>query len=207
MIGIIDCGLGNIGSIKNMLKKTGCENAEVIKEPEMLFRTDKIILPGVGAFDTGMRLLNYSGMRKGLDYLVKDRKIPILGICLGMQMFGVGSQEGKEEGLGYINMECYKFANETAENRILKIPHMGWDYVEIQGKSKLMNGLDSKQERYYFVHSYYVKCQNKEDVQMTCHYGVDFAAAVNHENIYGVQFHPEKSHKYGMKLLKNFLEL
>lgn len=202
MIAIIDYGLGNLGSIYNMLKKIGCEDVIYATTTEDVTRADKYILPGVGAFDTGMQMLNVSGMRNELDKQVLGNKKPILGICLGMQMLGRKSAEGTEEGLGYISFECKRF---DVEARGLKVPHMGWDYVEIKKDIPIVR--NPKEElRFYFVHSYYAKCEDDTDILMTCDYGLEFAAAVNKENIYGMQFHPEKSHGYGKWLLKNFVE-
>lgn len=206
MIGIINYGIGNIASIYNILKKIGCE-AIYINTVDDIKKADKLILPGVGAFDAGMKLLLESGLIQGLNESVLKRGTPILGICLGMQMLGVKSQEGQMKGLGYINMETVRINNTLPDGGRIKVPHMGWDYVKIVGESKILNGLEDMKERYYFVHSYHVVCDRPEDIQMTCRYGQNLAVAVNHKNIYGVQFHPEKSHKYGMRLLKNFYEI
>lgn len=202
MVGIIDYGVGNIGSIVNMLKKIGCVDVVLIGTADDLGAVDKYILPGVGSFDAGMELLIQSGMREELDLQVLHNKKPILGICLGMQMLGRKSDEGNIPGLGYIPFECLKF--DFGDNS-LKVPHMGWDYVEIAKSSQItVNPKDML--RFYFVHAYYAVCDNPEDILMKCHYGIDFAAAVNKNNVYGVQFHPEKSHGFGKWLLKNFVE-
>lgn len=160
-------------------------------------------MPGVGAFDTGMELLKRSGLIDSIDRHVLEKKKPILGICLGMQMLGLSSEEGKSQGLGYINFisKRFVFEKETA----LKIPHMGWDYVTIIKKNVPLVRNNIISPRYYFVHSYHAVCENHEDILMSCDYGYSFTAAVNHNNIYGVQFHPEKSHRYGMQLLSNFV--
>lgn len=200
MIGIMNYGVGNVGSIKNMLSKIGEKDAILLNNPDDISRVDKLILPGVGAFDQGMKLLNESGMRKALDEHVLEKNKPILGICLGMQMLGMASEEGTESGLGYINFKCSRF--QFNDNK-LKVPHMGWDYVEAEKESPLIHNLGEK-ARFYFVHSYYAACDKAEDVLLTCDYGWRFAAAVQHKNIYGTQFHPEKSHVFGMKLLENF---
>lgn len=202
MIAIIDYGIGNIGSIKNMLHKIGCRDVDFTSSPESLISADKIILPGVGSFDAGIEMLNKSGMREELDYQVKKNKKPLLGICLGMQMLGEKSDEGTLAGLGYIPFECKKF---VFSDRGIKVPHMGWDYVNIERCDPIINGI-SDQTRFYFVHSYYAKCKNEKNILLSCDYGIRFTAAVNHENIYGVQFHPEKSHGYGKQFLRNFIE-
>lgn len=202
MIAIIDYGLGNIGSIFNMLKKIGCDNVIYATSKDDVSKADKYILPGVGAFDMGMTMLNNSGMREELDRQVLQEKKPILGICLGMQMLGKQSEEGTEQGLGYIPFVCKKF---RLEGENLRVPHMGWDYVDIKKANPLARN-PKEGLRFYFVHSYYAVCEEKEDILMTCDYGDKFIAAVNKNNVYGVQFHPEKSHGYGKWLLKNFVE-
>lgn len=202
MIAIIDYGVGNLGSIKNMLKKIGVREIVLAITPGDLENADKIILPGVGAFDTGMKLLKKSGMREELDFQVKEKHKPVLGICLGMQMLGKGSEEGDEPGLGYINFNCRKFSFDEVG---LRVPHMGWDYVKNM-KDTPLNKNPKDKMRFYFVHSYYAECDNNTDVLFTCDYGISFAAGVNVENVYGVQFHPEKSHNYGKWILKNFVE-
>lgn len=202
MIAIIDYGLGNLGSIKNMLKVSNAKDIVMATTAEDISRADKFILPGVGAFDMGMSLLNNSGMREELDEQVLENKKPILGICLGMQMLGNKSEEGKESGLGYIDFCCHKFSFPKSEYRV---PHMGWDIVEINKETALTaNPKDFL--KYYFVHSYYAECENEEDILFFCDYGIRFAAGVNRENIFGVQFHPEKSHNYGKWLIENFVE-
>ncbi|MGN0170896.1 MAG: imidazole glycerol phosphate synthase subunit HisH [Lachnospiraceae bacterium] len=202
MIAVIDYGIGNLGSIENMLKKAGGEEVIYASCAEDLRKADKLILPGVGSFDMGMCMLNMSGMREELDVQVLKKGKPILGICLGMQMLGQSSEEGTCKGLGYIPFECKKF---SVEKQNLRVPHMGWDYVEIQKECRLLKApIDNL--RFYFVHSYYAVCECDQDVMMTCDYGGPFVAAVNRNNVYGTQFHPEKSHGYGKWLFKNFVE-
>lgn len=203
MIAIVDYGVGNLGSIRNMLQKAGAAEVVLATNHEDIKKADKIILPGVGSFDTGMRMLNESGMRQELDEQVLKKQKPILGICLGMQMLGSGSEEGKEPGMGYIDFKCRKFSTQDSN---LRVPHMGWDYVEIMKGGRLTKDAKDKL-RFYFVHSYYAECGNEDDILFSCDYGVTFAAGVNRNNIYGVQFHPEKSHNYGKWLIKNFVEL
>lgn len=201
MVAIIDYGLGNLGSIQNMLKVIG-EKAVITSDSAVIDQADKMILPGVGAFDAGMRLLK----EKGLDSVIKEQALlkrkPLLGICLGMQLLGRSSEEGSIDGLGLIPFDTVKFRIKDSR---LKIPHMGWDIVTFEQDNPLIHGITG-QQRYYFVHTYHAKCDSKENVLMTCEYGYEFAAAVCKENIYGVQFHPEKSHDFGMALLQNFVK-
>ena len=201
MIAVIEYGIGNVSSIVNMLKKIGV-SAALVSNIEEIKTADKLILPGVGAFDAGMLKLNASGLVEAImRHAVTDEK-PLLGICLGMQMLGRASEEGKEAGLALIPFENKRFSFDGSSN--LKIPHMGWDIVSAEIKDDpIVQNLDSMQ-RYYFVHSYHAVCDNEENVLMRCDYGYSFAAAVKHKNIYGFQFHPEKSHKFGMALLENF---
>jgi imidazole glycerol-phosphate synthase subunit HisH len=205
MIAIINYGLGNLGSIQNMLKKVGCTDAVVTADPNQINKADKLILPGVGAFDNGMQKINESGLLQLLNQNVLEARKPVLGICLGMQLLTRGSEEGVLPGLGWIRANTVKF-NFGENPEQLKIPHMGWNEVT---KSKTHPLTDSLPEhsRFYFVHSYYVKCDDTADELLRCHYGTDFTCSVQHENIMGVQFHPEKSHKFGMLILKNFFTL
>ena len=198
MIAIVDYGLGNLGSIANMLKVIGERNI-ITCDREKLYRADKIILPGVGAYDAGMRQLKERGLDKAIKGCVEEGK-PLLGICLGMQLLGRRSEEGAEEGLSLIPFENIRF---EIDSKQLKVPHMGWDIVSFKKNTPLTEGLEGTQ-RYYFVHSYHAVCDSDENVLMTCEYGYEFAAAVCKGNVYGVQFHPEKSHSFGMKLLENF---
>lgn len=200
MIAILDYGLGNLGSIANMLKVIG-EKSKITSKPEEIKAADGIILPGVGAFDAGMQKLNESGLTQIIKGCASKGN-PILGICLGMQLLGRRSEEGTLPGLGLIPFECKKFS--FADDSDLKIPHMGWDIVDIRQRNPLVNNLQGTQ-RYYFVHSYHAVCDCKENVLMTCDYGYEFAASVVKENIMGVQFHPEKSHDFGLALLTNFV--
>jgi glutamine amidotransferase len=203
MIVIIDYGMGNLGSILNMLKKIGAR-AVISSEIQVIATADKLILPGVGAFDNGMRNLNERGFIEVLVRKVRTARTPILGICLGMQLFSKRSEEGSLEGLGWIDAdtERFRFDGPIAG---LKIPHMGWNTVQVVKESPLLNAM-YEEPRFYFIHSYHVVCRNQTDVLTKTNYGIDFVSSVARENIIGVQFHPEKSHKFGMKLLQNFAE-
>jgi imidazole glycerol-phosphate synthase subunit HisH len=202
MIAIINYRMGNLGSITNMIKYIG-GNSVITSNISEISRAKKIILPGVGAFDSGMINLKRSGLIKLLSYKVLKENVPILGICLGMQLLSEHSEEGTLKGLGWIKGKTMKFNFNT--NR-LRIPHMGWNTIVLNKSSLLTKGL-SKEARFYFVHSYYLRCTYTKDVLALTNHGHDFASIIENKNIYGVQFHPEKSHKYGMKLLKNFIEI
>lgn len=201
MTGIIDYGLGNLGSIYNMLDVIG-EDPIITDNPKKLHECDRLILPGVGSFDAGMKNLEEKSLINCLNKEVNEGK-SILGICLGMQLLGRKSEEGSYAGLCFIPFDTVKFSFDG--NTKLKIPHMGWDIVSFTQENKLLSDITGKQ-RYYFVHSYHAKCDSEKNVLMMCDYGYEFAASVVNENVYGVQFHPEKSHDFGMRLLKNFVE-
>ncbi len=202
MITIIDYGLGNLGSIKNMLKRIGVKS-EVTSSETKILKAKKIILPGVGAYDTAMRRLKELDLIKTLNKKALEDKIPIMGVCLGMQLLLESSEEGTEKGLGWIEGSCYKF--KFKENTELKIPHMGWNFVfEKQSNSIIKNFENFK---FYFVHSYHAKVKNENNKLLVAKYGYEFDCAVAKENIYGFQFHPEKSHKFGMQLFQNFAKI
>ena len=203
MFVIVDYGMGNLGSIRNMLKKAGVA-AEVSGDPEDILRADKIVLPGVGSFDAGMRNLADRGLIAPLMENAVDRGTPILGICLGMQLMSRRSEEGILSGLGWIDADVVRF-RPKAEGERLKVPHMGWNTLEPKKDCPLFRG--AKPElRFYFVHSYHMACRDPSDVAAVTRYGVEFASAFHRGNLYGVQFHPEKSHRFGMTLLRNFAE-
>lgn len=201
MITIVDYGMGNLGSIRNMLKKIGVE-AQISADPEVVARAGKLILPGVGAFDAGMENLARSGLQPVLDERVRDAGVPTLGICLGMQLMTRRSDEGTKPGLGWIDAEALRFEPGAAA---LKVPHMGWNRVHLRREAALVADLPDE-PRFYFVHSYYVRCRREDDVLLTTPYGPDFHSGVQRDNVWGVQFHPEKSHRFGMQLLRNFAE-
>ena len=204
MIAIIDYGIGNLGSIKNMLKRAGA-SAVITSDIDKIQRAEKLILPGVGAFDSGMKNIHDRGLFQVLNNKVLDDKTPLLGICLGCQMITSKSEEGQLSGFGWIEAVTKKFRIED-DNNHLKVPHMGWNKVRLCKKNPLFN-TNEKDIRFYFVHSYHVVCDHEEDVAMKTHYGYEFASAIMKENIIGVQFHPEKSHKFGMRLLQNWSSL
>ena len=203
MIRIVDYGLGNIRAFMNMYKRLNVA-VDVARTVADLRDADKLILPGVGAFDHAMELLNGSGMRGALDEIVLDWRLPVLGICVGMQILAGGSDEGRAEGLGWIEGRVKAFRN--LGHRDLVLPHMGWNDVMPVAPSPMFRQLETD-ARFYFLHSFYVECNRREDVAAVSSYGLDFACAVHAGNIWGVQFHPEKSHHFGTQLLKNFAEL
>lgn len=205
MIVIVDYNIGNVSSIKNMLHSFGC-NAVISRKQSDLESCEKIILPGVGAFDSGMKNLKNFGLIDLLSSLVVDGKKPFLGICLGMQLLAKHSDEGTLPGLGWIDASVREFTQSDASNGDLRIPHMGWESVTWVTNSALSTGIEDK-NRFYFVHSYFMECKNRDDTLGTANYGRTFTAVVKQDNIYGVQFHPEKSHRFGKQLLKNFVSL
>jgi len=201
MISVLDYGMGNIGSILNMFKWIGVE-AKVCNDLSSLESAEKLILPGVGAFDHAMSRIIELGILEALNQKALIEEIPILGICLGMQLITRGSEEGKKKGLSWIPADAKSFPKSSG----LKIPHMGWNTVTSPHKNPLSVGFD-EQPRFYFVHSYAVFCDDPESSIFKTSYGVDFDSGIQKGNIFGVQFHPEKSHRYGAKLLSNFANL
>ena len=202
MVTIVNYGVGNLASIQNMLKRIGVE-AVISSIEKELMEASKLILPGVGAFDTCAEKLKQSGLLNTLNKKVVVDKTPVLGICVGMQLLLEGSEEGKLPGLGWIKGKNVKFKQSQLPLGF-KVPHMGWTDVAISKPSKLFLELHDE-PRFYFVHSYHAELANDEDALVHAEYGYRFVAGVEHENIMGVQFHPEKSHKFGMKLFQNFV--
>jgi glutamine amidotransferase len=202
MVTIIDYGLGNLASIQNMLKKIGGKSI-ISSSNEQIANASMLLLPGVGHFEKGMENLNKSGLIPILNHQVLNNKIPILGICLGMQLMTSHSEEGNVEGLNWIDANTIKFNLAPSQ---LKIPHMGWNEVKFKPNEKIANNLNDI-ARFYFVHSYHVQCKSELDVLGTTNYSKSFHSAIKRDNIIGVQFHPEKSHKFGMQLLTNYINL
>ena len=202
MITIVDYGMGNLGSIQNMFKRIQVES-EITRDVDRIAVAKKILLPGVGAFDAAMQRINESGLKEVLDRKALQEKVPVLGICLGMQLLTQSSEEGKLPGLGWVNAKTVRF---QSAGYSFKIPHMGWNLIYKKNESQLIQDLP-EEPRFYFVHSYYVQCSDPDNVLTTTHYGIDFHSIIQLKNIYGAQFHPEKSHKFGMKLLQNFAQL
>ena len=204
MIVVVDSKLGNIGSVLNMFRRLGVP-AERSADPDVLARAKALVLPGVGAFDHGMENLKNLGLIEVLNERVLQKQTPVLGICLGMQLLSRRSEEGQLPGLGWIAGETIRFQFDPVATG-LRIPHMGWNDVQPRPGDSLLSTGD-RPPRFYFVHSYHVVCDQSEDVLATCHYGSDFTCAIRRGNIMGVQFHPEKSHRYGMAVLRNFATL
>ncbi len=204
MITIIDYGLGNIRAFVNVYERLNIQT-KVAHVADDLKSATKIILPGVGAFDYAMSQLNASGMRNELEKQVLDNKLPVVGICVGMQMLAKSSDEGKLPGLGWIDGTVKLFDTSAIPYRT-RLPHMGWNSIQPVKKNGLLNGINGD-DRFYFLHSYYFVCKREEDVISTTEYGIRYASAVNCNNIYGIQFHPEKSHSNGIRVLNNFASL
>lgn len=200
VISVVDYGVANLGSIRNMLRKLGYE-VELISTPEAVSRATKIILPGVGAFDHGVAALVRHGLMEPLRARAADPSVPFLGICLGMQLLGNGSEEGTQRGLGVLDSSCVRFR--LPPGSVLKIPHMGWNEPVFRRAHPLVADLGTD-ARFYFTHSFHMVCAHPEDVLATVTHGIEFVAMVQCGNVMGVQFHPEKSHRYGMALLRNF---
>lgn len=204
MIKIIDYCLGNIQAFLNVYKRLNISVA-VARNANELKGATRLILPGVGSFDHAMELLQKSGMREELDYLVLDRRVPVLGVCVGMQIMAERSEEGVLSGLGWIKASVRKLYIVGGEPP-LRLPHMGWNDVVPTDSSGLFNGLEHD-ARFYFLHSYYFDCESSGTALAETDYGIRFPSVVRSRNIYGVQFHPEKSHQFGIRLLQNFSDV
>lgn len=202
MITIVDLGIGNVGSVKNMFRAINIPS-QISCERGVIEKAEKLILPGVGSFDKGMKCIEDLDLKDILNYKVLEEKIPVLGICLGMQLMCSSSEEGKMAGLDWLPLEVEKF---DFTDKSFKVPHMGWNKVEPINSSSLFNELNLN--KFYFVHSFYVRRDSDAHLGGTTQYGdVTFVSSIAHKNIYGTQFHPEKSHKYGKKLLSNFSKI
>ena len=202
MITIVDYGMGNLGSMLNMFKRIGVQ-ATIESDPNLIRQAKKLVLPGVGAFDSAMSCINsVTGLREVLDHKALVEHTPILGVCLGMQLLTRSSEEGVLPGLGWVPGATTRFPKQDG----LKVPHMGWN-VALPNTPSRLTAQVGDEPRYYFVHSYCVHVDDPSHSLMKTHYGIDFDSAIGHRNIYGVQFHPEKSHRFGMQILKNFAEL
>jgi glutamine amidotransferase len=201
MITIVDYGMGNVGSILNMLRYLG-HDARISSQQVEIRSASKLIMPGVGAFDAGMKNLAAAGLRDALDECVLEKMVPILGICLGMQLLSKSSEEGTERGLGWLDAQTVRFRLDASATE-LKVPHMGWNLVHARRADPLLAGLEHE-ARFYFVHSYHLVCHDSADELGCTNHGYTFTSIVRRGHIQGTQFHPEKSHRFGMKLLGNF---
>ena len=201
MIAILNYGVGNLASVCNMVRRAGGE-PQIVRTPAEVLQADKLLLPGVGNFDHGMSMLNASGVRDALDEYALRLCRPVLGICLGSQILGRRSEEGKQLGLGWLDMECHKFQSMPG----IRVPHMGWNQIIRKKSSPLIDQM-REDSRFYFVHSYKMHCADDEDVLATTTHGIEFTCAVQRGNIFGTQFHPEKSLRHGLALMKAFVEL
>jgi len=202
LIIIVDYGLGNLGSVLNMVHKVG-GRARVSSDAKDILNSSKIILPGVGSFWHGISRLRSLKLVSAIQ-MEASRGTPILGICLGMQLLSMRSEEGWENGLGLIDAEVKRFSFEGKE--AFRVPHVGWNSVRVERENPLIP-IDGSEQRFYFSHSYHAVCKRKEDIFATTEYGYVFTSAYFRDNVYGVQFHPEKSHRFGMDLMKRFVEL
>lgn len=203
IVGIADLGIGNFAAMAKMVSQLGGDPRRMTS-PDELSQASHVILPGVGSFDYAAAVLDSSGFREPLMRILQSGTRPVLCVCVGMQLLAEASDEGEGAGLGWLRGRCVKFASDPAG--ILKVPHMGWNDVTPTSRTALFPELD-EEERFYFVHSYHVSCDNPEDVAATADYGIRFTAAVARDQVMGVQFHPEKSHRFGLRLLRRFLDV
>lgn len=205
MICIVDYGVGNIQAFLNLFKRIGVD-AQRAQTPDALAEATRLVLPGVGHFDHAMQRLNESGLRHRLEDLVLKANIPVVGVCVGMQMLAHGSDEGRLPGLGWLPGRVRAFAGHP-QSADLPMPHMGWNELQPQSGSKLFSKGFEETPQFYFLHSYFFDAEDKRDVAATASYGLTFDAVVSRGNVHGIQCHPEKSHRWGQQLLKNFVEL
>ena len=202
MISVIDYGMGNCGSVVNMIRKIGGE-ARIVSTYEDVLTSKKLVLPGVGSFDAGMQSLDTSRISQAIKSALDKPDVKLLGICLGMQLLLETSQEGIRPGLGLVKGHVKKF---VLADKKMKIPHMGWNVVKAIGDAPLLDS-SCEELRFYFVHSYYVDCDEKSDIAGVTSYGHDFVSALQKGNIFGLQFHPEKSHQFGMEVFRRYLNI
>lgn len=202
MICVLDYGVGNLASVRNMLRKLGA-NAQISGDPSVVLGADKLLLPGVGHYDHAVRSLNDSGLRDALDRFALELRRPVLGICLGAQLLGRRSAEGQLAGLGWLPLECERFPDLPD----LRVPHMGWNTVSPVGEATWISPAFDDDSRFYFAHSYFMRCDAPADVRATTVHGVEFASVVGRDNIFGTQFHPEKSLRHGLAVLRAFASL
>lgn len=203
MIIIVDYGMGNLGSVFNMFKKVGAQS-KISGDLEEISRAEKLLLPGVGAFDAAMSKINEKGLLPILNQKALTEKIPVLGICLGMQLLTNSSEEGNLKGLGWIKASAKKI--QSPANEKIRVPHMGWNVATVSNPSPITKDLPAP-SKFYFVHSFSVHVENQSNSMLKTNYGGEFDSGIQNDNIFGVQFHPEKSHKYGMKIFENFWKL
>lgn len=202
-VGVVNYGMGNISSVVKKLKIVGA-NYKIINSSNCFEDVDKLILPGVGHFEKAMQNLKKRNLVGPLNNSVLEKKIPVLGICLGMQLMALSSEEGKSNGLGWFDAKVRKFNIQDKLN--FKVPQMGWNTISINKKSDLMKNI-SDQSEFYFIHSFYIKCNKEEDILNTTVYESEFVSGIQKGNIFGVQYHPEKSHEIGEKMFKNFIKI
>jgi glutamine amidotransferase len=200
---IIDYGMGNLQSVKKKLIRVGAE-VKISSDPAVISKADKLILPGVGHFANGIKNLKEYGLWEVINNKVLVEKTPILGICLGMQLMAKHSEEGDAEGLGWFDADVVKF--KMKDRLKYKVPHIGWNNAEMNQESFLFNNIP-KEAFFYFVHSYHIQCNNQKDILTTTEYEYPFTSSIQKDNIYGTQFHPEKSHDWGEKIIQNFINL